>query len=338
MADAFSETIVDETPGTMTLKVIQGKDEGKKYALAEGHGMIIGRMQDSDIQIDPADKLVSRHHARVTRQSDTALLEDLGSGNGTFVGDEKISQQLLQPGAVFRIGGTTFVLELHCTQEPTNVTMYLDSEKPVKKGGSKIRIILLGLLLVCMLFFIFIMVSGNKDTKQAEKMSDSEVKPAEQAAPVKDVVPAKQISESAPAVAVSAPVKTATDPPASEPVGDSTAKTSGSSDTQKKESQDHFRRGRFFYNTGNLEKAVDEWNLACDLDPESKTAKKWLLRAEQELDEQIDTHYRRGLKAKKYMRYTDARNEFKLVVKWSRDKEDERYLDALKQLEELKDK
>lgn len=353
MVDALSETVVQETPGTMVLQVIQGKDMGTKFALAEGRAMVIGRMTDSDIRIDPSDKLVSRHHARITRQGEAALLEDLESGNGTFVGDVKISKQLLQAGAVFRIGGTTFVLEVQQPVEKTNVTMYLESEKAVKKGGSKVRILLLGLLLVCLLFFVFILFSGGKEEQNPQK-KPAVVEQAEDAQTPGEAGPDTQPSGAAQQV----PAASASDAPATAPVTAPAASSESASSgrtspenapaafvesqsaatgVQKKESQDHFRQGRFFYNTGNLEKAVDEWDRACSLDPENEAAKKWLLRAERELDEQIDIHYRRGLKAKKYMRYTDAINEFKLVVKWSRNTQDKRYLDAQKQLEELKD-
>ena len=217
--------------------------------------------------------------------------------------------------------------------------MYLDSEKPVKKGGSKVRVILLGALLVCMLGVLFILFSGDKDPEKAEQQVEPPLKQTEQAVPAAVPTPAAQPAGPEPAgpePAAAKQVETEAPQEASpDKAGSDVSEISG---TQKKESQDHFRQGRFFYNTGNLEKAVDEWDQAYKLDPDNQAAKKWLLRAEQELDEQIDTHYRLGLKAKKYMRYTDACNEFKLVVKWSRDKEDERYLDALKQLEELKDK
>lgn len=49
MADAFSDTVVQEITETMTLQVIPGgADTGKKFFLADEHGMIIGRNQDCD--------------------------------------------------------------------------------------------------------------------------------------------------------------------------------------------------------------------------------------------------------------------------------------------------
>jgi len=40
---------------------------------------------------------------------------------------------------------------------------------------------------------------------------------------------------------------------------------------------------------------------------------------------------------RKFMRYREAENDFQLVMELSRDKLDERYLDAQRQLEELEE-
>jgi hypothetical protein len=50
----------------------------------------IGRWQDNDILVD--DRWVSRHHARVFRQGELYLLEDLGSKNGTLVNGQRITE------------------------------------------------------------------------------------------------------------------------------------------------------------------------------------------------------------------------------------------------------
>jgi adenylate cyclase len=54
-----------------------------------GSSITIGRGADNDIVID--DKMVSRHHARLELQANTYLLMDLGSANGTWVNDRRIS-------------------------------------------------------------------------------------------------------------------------------------------------------------------------------------------------------------------------------------------------------
>lgn len=50
----------------------------------------IGRWEDNDIVVD--DRWVSRYHARIRRDGDTYLVEDLDSKNGTFVNGRRITQ------------------------------------------------------------------------------------------------------------------------------------------------------------------------------------------------------------------------------------------------------
>jgi len=62
-----------------------------------------GRDDDNDVMID--DTEVSRHHARLTYQDDFIILEDLGSTNGTFVNDERLTSLApIRPGETFMLG------------------------------------------------------------------------------------------------------------------------------------------------------------------------------------------------------------------------------------------
>ncbi|MCA9592746.1 MAG: diguanylate cyclase [Myxococcales bacterium] len=51
-----------------------------------------------------ADDGVSRRHARIVRDGDGYLLEDLGSANGTFVAGERVERHRLADGDVFQLG------------------------------------------------------------------------------------------------------------------------------------------------------------------------------------------------------------------------------------------
>jgi len=62
----------------------------------------IGRNPDNGLQLD--DLQVSRRHA-VIEQADTGtILRDLGSGNGTFIGERRILEYKLCPGDIIQIG------------------------------------------------------------------------------------------------------------------------------------------------------------------------------------------------------------------------------------------
>jgi pSer/pThr/pTyr-binding forkhead associated (FHA) protein len=60
---------------------------GREHLLG-GESITIGRAIENEIVI--TSKRVSREHARVRREGWRAILEDLGSTNGTFLNDERI--------------------------------------------------------------------------------------------------------------------------------------------------------------------------------------------------------------------------------------------------------
>lgn len=64
---------------------------------------IVGRTPECDVQI--VGPSVSRRHARILITADEAAIEDLGSLNGTFVGDRRITgPEPLRGGDQLRIG------------------------------------------------------------------------------------------------------------------------------------------------------------------------------------------------------------------------------------------
>ena len=86
-----------------SLVAIRGPSAGKRYPL-EGE-CFLGRSFNSDVYI--GDLNVSRRHARISTASDGAqTIEDLGSGNGTFVNDQPVNTRALEPSDIVRIGGS----------------------------------------------------------------------------------------------------------------------------------------------------------------------------------------------------------------------------------------
>jgi pSer/pThr/pTyr-binding forkhead associated (FHA) protein len=73
--------------------------------------VIIGRSSTSDLMVD--DTAASRQHARITVRPDGIWLADLGSSNGTHIGNQRLPSnydQPIHPGQTFRIGNYTFML------------------------------------------------------------------------------------------------------------------------------------------------------------------------------------------------------------------------------------
>ena len=81
------------------------------YDNVEFHGrsMVLGRDPESDLRLDYP--MISWRHARLTREGDGVVVEDLGSRNGTFVGGIRIvGKVLVRPGQEIALGSYRFQL------------------------------------------------------------------------------------------------------------------------------------------------------------------------------------------------------------------------------------
>jgi two-component system cell cycle response regulator len=85
-----------------TLTAMSGLEAGRVYSI-DADEMIVGRAQTAHVWVD--DPSVSRRHARIVRHdAEPYVLEDLGSTNGTFIGDRRIERAELASGDRVQIG------------------------------------------------------------------------------------------------------------------------------------------------------------------------------------------------------------------------------------------
>ncbi len=107
------------------LVVTEGDQRGKTWYLNRGRTRL-GRGTDNDIVL--LDIAVSRNHVRIDRHADGFRLEDLSSGNGTFVNKRRVTRCELYDGDQLEVGN--LVLEyttvgsprLRVDSEPARVT------------------------------------------------------------------------------------------------------------------------------------------------------------------------------------------------------------------------
>jgi Flp pilus assembly CpaE family ATPase/pSer/pThr/pTyr-binding forkhead associated (FHA) protein len=79
--------------------------------------LTIGRAEGNDIRMD-TDRMMSRNHARFEAREGEAWLVDLGSANGSFVNDHRVTDPTrLDDGDEVRCGGTTFRFAAAATRE-----------------------------------------------------------------------------------------------------------------------------------------------------------------------------------------------------------------------------
>lgn len=99
----------DETGDVVSLRkcqltVIDGDDKGKKFKL-DKPSTKIGKREGNDFIL--SDKTVSRNHLEIEYTSDSFLLRDMQSTNGTYVNGTKVKEAYLAPGDVIKLGNTS---------------------------------------------------------------------------------------------------------------------------------------------------------------------------------------------------------------------------------------
>ncbi len=83
------------------VRVVSGPSRGVQALLEEGT-MVLGSHPDADLVIQ--DPTVSRFHAELGLLADGIRVRDLGSTNGTFVGESRIEVAVLPPASELRVG------------------------------------------------------------------------------------------------------------------------------------------------------------------------------------------------------------------------------------------
>ncbi len=90
----------------LSLACIAGPEAGRIFEIDRAR-MVIGRA-GSDILLN--DPECSRQHAAIEVSDDKVFLVDLGSTNGTYVSDKRISQHALENRSEFDVGSSTLML------------------------------------------------------------------------------------------------------------------------------------------------------------------------------------------------------------------------------------
>jgi hypothetical protein len=86
----------------LQITIRQGPQAGQTYFL-RSNTITIGRQSNNQIVVN--DPVVSRQHVRLVWQEHTFLLEDLGSANGTWVNEVRVTAPVeLRPGDIIRLG------------------------------------------------------------------------------------------------------------------------------------------------------------------------------------------------------------------------------------------
>jgi hypothetical protein len=100
------------------LRVIEGPDQGRTFTLPLDTSFVIGRGRDTGTQLQ--DLHISRRHCQLQFSSGRWSLTDLNSFGGTQVNGKPVTEEVLRPGDVIRIGDTQLRLEdTNVADQPT---------------------------------------------------------------------------------------------------------------------------------------------------------------------------------------------------------------------------
>ena len=108
------------------LHVIAGPDKDKIFPLSNDYTVMFGRSKHANTRL--ADQSVSRVHCEVEVRKGRILLTDLESATGTFVNGKRVSEHLLKPNDVLRIGDTQ--MRVDQMQEVDVVPIAVPVERP----------------------------------------------------------------------------------------------------------------------------------------------------------------------------------------------------------------
>lgn len=116
----------------MSIRIVPVREESglPSLTLHSGEAATFGRNQEASVRIQ--DQAISRLHCRIDYNGGTALLRDLNSSNGTFVGGVRIEGPVsLQNGTVFAIGEHTFRSEYLEQAEPAGAVVQSEPAESV---------------------------------------------------------------------------------------------------------------------------------------------------------------------------------------------------------------
>lgn len=90
------------------MSYLRRDDDPSVHLDLPGPAVRVGRDRSNDVVLD-ADMRVSRHHATLTEHDGQWRVEDMGSANGTYVNNARVSEHALRDGDRIRVGTTTLV-------------------------------------------------------------------------------------------------------------------------------------------------------------------------------------------------------------------------------------
>jgi hypothetical protein len=104
---------------------------GRSYEL-KAEKATVGRVDDNAFHLPEGS--VSSHHCELTLNGSDVLVKDLNSTNGTFINGKQISEGVLKPGQILRLGQVEMRLENGAPGAPAAARKPADQTRPIPGG------------------------------------------------------------------------------------------------------------------------------------------------------------------------------------------------------------
>ena len=196
----------------MKLIAQTGPCAGQEFPLTKSV-VTIGRAAENDVAI--RDMRLSRQHAQIRQQAQEWVIVDLGSTNGTYVNDKRITgPQVMRPGDRIVLGETTLIVQEHPEVERTGAEAPTAPHAPTRPApaarptASSLPIIVAGGATVLLIAVIIILLAGRGQPQLAPTPSPE---------PTSFAAPAPILTETPTPTATAAPTTTATPTPTDTP-------------------------------------------------------------------------------------------------------------------------
>ncbi|GBC92766.1 Glycogen accumulation regulator GarA [bacterium HR15] len=142
LPEGFETPVVAEEVAPPLAYLVNPQDPSQRYPLY-ARPLKIGRRTDNDIVIP--DPYVSGSHATIEIVGNEVRITDLGSTNGTFIGEVRLTPNLpapVEPGAILTLGKSQFVVEWASapTEEPTPSDTSHSSDSPDVQGNPDVEV------------------------------------------------------------------------------------------------------------------------------------------------------------------------------------------------------
>lgn len=113
----------------MQVALIRVTENGDQQQVPLNHERtLVGRLDDCHIRIPIGG--VSRKHCEIVVKDGSVVVRDLGSSNGTYVNQERVSDRPLAAGDLISVGGLVFVVSVNGEPSDINAEMMFEDGLP----------------------------------------------------------------------------------------------------------------------------------------------------------------------------------------------------------------